>query len=56
MADIPNPSPLTNPIGTPFDDPPTVDDVAAGQPGTTIFALLKVILVYLVVLTDTAGK
>lgn len=47
MADVPNPDILRNPVGTPFDDPATPDNCGPGQPGVTIFALLKGILLQL---------
>lgn len=52
MADVPNPAPITNPLGTPFDSPATPADLANGQPGVTLFALLKGILLQLAALNE----
>ena len=39
-------------IGTPYDEPATAASLATGQPGTTLFALLKGILLMLTALAD----
>ncbi len=52
MADIPNPNPVDSPLGTPFDRPATAEDLAEGQPGVTIFSLLKGILLALEAIRD----
>jgi hypothetical protein len=56
MPDVPNPEPITNPIGSPFDPPATADDLGPGQPGCTLFSLLKGCLLYLAALADGTGQ
>ncbi len=54
MADVPSPNPVYGPWGTPFDPPATAEDLGPGQPGTTLFALLKGILLILSAMKDDA--
>jgi hypothetical protein len=56
VADIPSPNPVLNPIGTPFDDPATEDSIGPGQPGATLFSILKGILLQLIALNKGTGE